>query len=216
MNNFIIYKIQSPSNKIYIGVTNDFNRRMNEHKSDFKNRLQKIALHHSFTKYGFENHIFSIIKTNMNKKIAYLLEKSLIKNLQLTNSKIGLNSREGGLGGNMIDWKSEKGKNIRIKIKNTTKQKYEKKWSNYYEIILELRHTHTISEICEELNISKTALINYLKYKGITIPRKNKIDKIVEEITDYYNRGFTRKQIREITGYSNGTLFRAHQQIRKE
>jgi predicted GIY-YIG superfamily endonuclease len=216
MNNFVVYKILSPSGKIYIGVTNNLDRRIYEHKSDFKNRKQQIALHHSFSKYDFENHTFFVVKDNMSKKVAYLLEKSLIKNLQLKNSKIGLNSRDGGLGGNMIDWKSEKGKNIRIKIKNTIIQKYEKKWSNYYEIILELRHTHTISEICEELNISKTALTNYLKYKGITIPRKNKIDKIVEEITDYYNRGFTRKEIREITGYSNGTLFRAHQQIRKD
>ena len=152
----------------------------------------------------------------MNKKVAYLLEKSLIKNLQLTNSKIGLNSRDGGLGGNMIDWKSEKGKNIRIKIKNTLKQKYEKKWSKYHDIILELRHTNTILEICEKLNISKTALTNYLKYKGITIPRKNKINDRVKLISEYYNQGLTKKELREKTGLSRSTFIRAFEYFLKE
>lgn len=34
MNNYIIYKLIFPNNKIRIGQTNDFERRMNQYKND--------------------------------------------------------------------------------------------------------------------------------------------------------------------------------------
>ncbi len=111
--NYIIYTITSPSNKIYLGVTNNFNRRMSEHKYHWKKNTQNIALHKSFTKYGFDSHIKTILFSNLGKEEAYELEKNLINDMNLLDSKIGLNSRDGGMGGNMIDWKSEFGKSCK-------------------------------------------------------------------------------------------------------
>lgn len=54
-----IYKITSPSNRIYVGQSVRIERRKTEHK-----KLYGIGpkLKHSYEKYGFENHIFEIIE----------------------------------------------------------------------------------------------------------------------------------------------------------
>ena len=47
--NFIVYKATSPSGRIYIGVTNNFKRRMKEHLSS------KFPFGHALRKYGRDN-----------------------------------------------------------------------------------------------------------------------------------------------------------------
>jgi group I intron endonuclease len=60
MSTCSIYKITSPSNKIYIGQTIDFERRLSEYRNlECKNQLK---LYNSLIKYGFENHIFEILE----------------------------------------------------------------------------------------------------------------------------------------------------------
>lgn len=55
-----IYKITSPSEKIYIGQTINFNKRCNHYKLlDCKNQ---IKLYNSLLKYGYSNHIFEVIE----------------------------------------------------------------------------------------------------------------------------------------------------------
>ena len=58
-----IYKISNIFNeKVYIGRTNNFERRIKEHFSDYKNRHgYHPKLHNAFDKYGIENFIFEII-----------------------------------------------------------------------------------------------------------------------------------------------------------
>jgi group I intron endonuclease len=75
---YCVYKITNPTNKIYIGVTNNFKRRMFEHKSDAKVYELNWALHNSIRKYGFENHICEILHNELTKDDAYKLEKKLI------------------------------------------------------------------------------------------------------------------------------------------
>lgn len=53
-----IYKITSPSNKIYIGQSVDIKRRWGEHKTD----SYFSKLRYSFKKYGFESHKFEILE----------------------------------------------------------------------------------------------------------------------------------------------------------
>ena len=55
-----VYKITSPSNKVYIGQSVHIERRFNEYKKQFKNCKQS-RLVKSFFKYGIDNHIFEII-----------------------------------------------------------------------------------------------------------------------------------------------------------
>jgi group I intron endonuclease len=56
-----IYKITSPTNKIYIGQSINIEKRFNQYKSISQTKGQKM-LHYSFKKYGINNHLFEIIE----------------------------------------------------------------------------------------------------------------------------------------------------------
>lgn len=55
-----IYKITSPSNKIYIGQSIDLDKRIKEYKKVYNCKSQTI-LYNSLKKHGIENHIFEIV-----------------------------------------------------------------------------------------------------------------------------------------------------------
>jgi group I intron endonuclease len=57
-----IYKITSPSNKVYIGQSIDIDKRFKQYKSLSQTRGQK-RLHYSFKKHGIDNHLFEIIES---------------------------------------------------------------------------------------------------------------------------------------------------------
>jgi group I intron endonuclease len=56
-----IYKITSPTNKIYIGQSINIEKRFKNYKSLSQTKGQKM-LHYSFRKYGINNHLFEIIE----------------------------------------------------------------------------------------------------------------------------------------------------------
>jgi group I intron endonuclease len=211
MYKYCIYKITSPSGKFYIGVTNNFRRRMSEHLSDWKNRTEKIALHNSFTKYGFENHRKEILITGLPKNMAYDIEKKLVQKLESNNSKIGLNSRDGGSGGNMIDWNSDYGKEIRNKNISIIKDKTKKIWDERLPIIMAMKKDYTTKEIAKKLNCATSALGRYCKENNINIDIKRKYDlsEVSNKIKPYIDNGMNNKDIMQITGYSKGTFGRA-------
>jgi len=57
-----IYKITSPSNKVYIGQSINIDKRFNQYKSLSQTTGQK-RLHYSFKKYGINNHLFEIVES---------------------------------------------------------------------------------------------------------------------------------------------------------
>ena len=56
-----IYKITSPSGKIYIGQSVDINRRFSTYKSLRSSVKTSVKLYRSFLKYGVEQHNFEIL-----------------------------------------------------------------------------------------------------------------------------------------------------------
>lgn len=99
-----IYKITSPSNKIYIGQSIDIDKRFKDYKS-LKSKLQRL-LHRSFLKYGVDNHIFEIVEEcsidSLNQRERYWQEyynvldttKGLNLKYTETNDRTGLLSEE--------------------------------------------------------------------------------------------------------------------------
>lgn len=57
-----IYKITSPSGRIYIGQTTNFKRRFNSYKTLNSKTKRQIRLWRSFIKYGVENHNIVILE----------------------------------------------------------------------------------------------------------------------------------------------------------
>lgn len=97
-----IYKITSPSNKIYIGQAVDIDRRKNEHQKLSKKGL--VKLYNSLKKYGFDNHIFEIVElcaeNSLNDRERYwqdfydVTNSGLNCRLTTTNDKSGKLSEE--------------------------------------------------------------------------------------------------------------------------
>jgi group I intron endonuclease len=56
-----IYKITSPTNKIYIGQSVNINKRFNSYYK-LQNVISQRKLYNSFLKYGIENHKFEILE----------------------------------------------------------------------------------------------------------------------------------------------------------
>lgn len=92
-----IYKITSPTGKIYIGQTRNLQKRLKYYKS--LDCRQQRKLYHSLKKYGFDNHRIEVIYKGINESIALLndIEIYLIAFFNSTGSK-GLNITEGGDG----------------------------------------------------------------------------------------------------------------------
>lgn len=84
-----IYKITSPSNKIYVGSSNNINRRFSEYKS--LNCKGQTRLYNSFKKYRVENHIFEILEECHIKSL--LIRERYYQEFYETISKNGLNCK---------------------------------------------------------------------------------------------------------------------------
>jgi len=67
-----VYKITSPSSKIYIGSSINYKKRLTQYKG--AGAKTQTILYNSFVKYGFDNHIFEIVELCTKEN---LLEKEL-------------------------------------------------------------------------------------------------------------------------------------------
>lgn len=86
-----VYKIENKINKkIYIGQTNNLDRRMQEHKHDERNNH---PIHNAIKKYGWENFEVSVLYygVNYNEK-----EKEYIKLYKSNRKEYGYNISAGG------------------------------------------------------------------------------------------------------------------------
>jgi len=82
-----VYKFTSPSGKIYIGQTSNFDRRKTEHRYSSKKTMNK--LYASFRKYGMDKHKFEILFLSDNAYEKNRMEQFYI---DFYNSiKLGLN-----------------------------------------------------------------------------------------------------------------------------
>lgn len=96
-----IYKIESPSGRVYIGQSRNILKRWESHKEKLKQQKQPKLIR-SYQKYGVENHLFSII-TELPKDISQeILDNYEIFYMDMYKSlNIDLlNVKEGGRGGN--------------------------------------------------------------------------------------------------------------------
>lgn len=89
-----IYKITSPSGKIYIGQSRHCLYRWKYHYSKLHCKRQR-HLYNSLLKYGFDNHVFEILERCALEELDDL-EIKYIKQYDSTNKTIGMNLRVGG------------------------------------------------------------------------------------------------------------------------
>ena len=91
-----IYKITSPSDKIYVGQSTNIYRRFKQYGR--MNCKSQSKLYNSFRKYGPENHKFEIIEECSEIQ---LIERETYWKYFYNTIKNGLNCREDGVGGKL-------------------------------------------------------------------------------------------------------------------
>lgn len=99
-----IYKITSPSNRIYIGQSVNIEKRFISYKRMYVKNQKQTKLYRSFLKYGFENHSFEVVEEceiiNLNESERYWQEYFDCLNIGLncvltkTTNKSGKVSKE--------------------------------------------------------------------------------------------------------------------------
>lgn len=122
-----IYKITSPSNKIYIGQSRNIKLRWQGHKSDFKNKRHRCKIYNSFKKYGYERHKFEIIHyidLEVPQNRFDELEQFYIDYYRNNKFEL-LNMKEAGCYGKHTEETKEKLRNINLgkKLSDETKEK---------------------------------------------------------------------------------------------
>lgn len=89
---YLIYSLTFPNNKVYIGITTDFKRRMSQHKHSSKKR--NLKLYNAIRKYGWENIKKEIISKGYTLEEINLLEIEYIVMYDSINN--GYNLSPGG------------------------------------------------------------------------------------------------------------------------
>jgi group I intron endonuclease len=125
----VIYKIQSPSGKVYIGQTWNFKKRM----SNYKNMASKKQpmLHRSLLKYGVDNHEFMILHelpNDVDQNILDRYEQLYIDQFRACGTVL-LNIREAGSRGKHSAESIEKLRKANIGRKCS--EEFKKKRSEY-------------------------------------------------------------------------------------
>ena len=149
-----IYKIISPSGKIYIGQSVNIKDRFRKYRT--LNCKQQIKLYNSLVKYGFDDHKCEIIEEcNENQ----LLEREIYWKEYYKVLKIpSLCCRIDGKGGNDSE---------------ETRQNKLKKSNKFKKDILELYNAKSILEISKILNLDYGTIKLFLVKEGIYEKGKN-------------------------------------------
>ena len=145
-NTYLIYKLTFPNNKCYIGITNNFKKRMTGHRSASK--IKKYKLYDAIRKYGWGNVTKEILLENIPISEIEELEIKFIK--KFNSIKNGYNLKNGGRLSKHNSESIEKMKKIQ------SSPEVIKRKSEYFKEFMKSK---------ERRKISSENLINYNKSK---------------------------------------------------
>lgn len=182
-----IYKITSPSYRIYIGQSIDISKRFSGYNK-LNNCKSQIKLYNSFLKYGVNNHIFEIIKecdiNELNKYERYyqdffnVIDNGLNLKLQSTFDKKQIHSEE-----------------VKNKISKSLKGKYKGKNNPMFgkvgilNLFYGKKHTkETISKIKEKNKGRFEGSLNYFYGKNFT-----------KENNSFYGKKHTKESLNKMS-----------------
>lgn len=118
MEHHVIYKLVSPINKVYIGRTNNFDKRMAQHKHNALVKGDGNSLYKAIRKYGWDNFQKEIVTQTDNEQTAQLLEETLIR--EMNSVRKGYNDTYVGGGGNIYKDQPKKLEQLRKKMSSIT------------------------------------------------------------------------------------------------
>lgn len=120
-----IYKITSPTNRVYIGQAKDIHNRWDTYRRmDCKNQP---ILYRSFRKYGVSSHKFEMVEICSVEKLNEH-EKYFISAYDSYNPNNGMNCTLGGDGVRGMRWKEES----RRKLSESIRKMYANGYRNHF------------------------------------------------------------------------------------
>lgn len=223
----IIYQIRNKlSEKIYIGSTNNFKKRINQHLHCLRNKKHhSIKLQNAWNKYGEENFKFEILEEcNVEKiKDQYDLEQNYIDKLNCFDKGYNMSGSSYSPGGFII-WTELMRKDMGEKISRKHKGKIPKNISLLREkgkrAILEyengffIREYESAKQCGELLNIDYKLINNILRGKVKACRKypnktwKYKDNKDVRKLKYNFNSNFKKGNFKKIGLYINNVLVR--------
>lgn len=122
MNDYIVYKHTTPSNKVYIGITcKTPKERWGLNGSRY---IKNNHFYNAILKYGWDNIKHEILYTDLSKQEACNKEIELIKEYNSTDDRYGYNQSTGGEYGAIgVIFTKERRNNISKALKNRKKSK---------------------------------------------------------------------------------------------
>jgi len=93
----VVYMLESPSGKRYIGQAGDFGRRMGAYRRGECHR--QIALHAAIAKHGWENFRVALLVCGIQTRAALNATESAFISMLGTLAPVGYNLKSGGDGG---------------------------------------------------------------------------------------------------------------------
>lgn len=142
-NKYWVYKITSPSGKIYIGITSNIIKRFCFYKNH--SCENQTIIYNSIVKYGWDNHIKEILFISLTKEEAFKKEIELIEYYK--TNKTSLNISNGGLTGHglSIDENPLSKKTLQF----TKEGEFIKEWDSLNSIEYSLKFSATnIGKVC--------------------------------------------------------------------
>lgn len=111
--NYCVYKLTSPSNKVYIGLTS---QKPEERWKNGKGYHDNPYLLSAIDKYGWENFTHEILYDNLSHEEANVLEYETIREYKSNQREFGYNIQNGG------NSKDKLGEEVKSKISGSLKE----------------------------------------------------------------------------------------------
>lgn len=211
MKKYHLYKITSPSGRVYIGMTSNIIRRYNDYKH--KRCKTQPLIYKSINKYSFEKHIFEILLSNLDKSSCIEAEIAHIKKYK--ELKISLNITDGGEG--VLGVFGVNNKHSKKIVQLTKENTIIKVWDSISDAGRHFGSQGVISKNMRKLKMVYKSYWNYyynymkgerLDYKGILKSRTRQIiqfDKKGNIIKEYWSI----KEAIEETGLNKSTIHKS-------
>jgi group I intron endonuclease len=197
-SNYLVYLATDPyTGKKYAGQTKQkLSRRLSGHVTTVRSGVL-TSFGHAIAKYGIKNFTISVLREGMTKEQADEEERSVIKNLRLTEDEFGYNMMPGGAGTPFTE-------EVKRKMKAHSGQR---RWDvNDEEIISLYNDGKGLKEIAIHFNMSLSAIGWRLKMAGIKTRRGFELPE--GEIIRLYKEGHSQNEIGAMFGASDSPVFR--------
>lgn len=197
-----VYAFEFSDNHVYVGITYDLSKRMNEH---YVNKESSVFKH--ISKTGLEPKFINVSKIPLDIEKAVLKEKEVLEYYESKGWEKLNRAKTGGVGGNFIKW--TKGSLQEECLKHDSLKSLQRKGKGAYASAVKLgvlydlcKHMKKSKEIAGFWNIKENCFEESKKYKNISEFKKMKPGAYESCVRNGWSKEFfPNKKVTKPSGY---------------